>query len=85
MPVPARPRGSSPADAGYVLALTTLLLLPLLAFVGFAVDLGAWHARAAQLQGVAEAAALAGVTRLPSEAAARTEVLEVAARNGVRR
>jgi hypothetical protein len=67
-----------------VVAFTALLLLPLVAFTGLAVDLGAWHARAAHLQAVADAAALAGVTYLPDEEAARAQALEVAARNGER-
>jgi Flp pilus assembly protein TadG len=52
-------------DAGYVVAMTALLLLPLLAFTGLAVDLGAWYARAAQIQRTTDAAALAGVAWLP--------------------
>src|SRR5690606_17306949 len=58
-----RPRRLS--DGGYVLALSGLLLVPLLAFTGLAVDLGAWYARAAELQRAVDAAALAGVTALP--------------------
>lgn len=69
-------------EDGYVLVLVALLLVPLLAFTAFAVDLGAWYARAAQIQRAADAAALAGVKYLPSFDRATSEAREVAARNG---
>ncbi|MBV9953087.1 MAG: hypothetical protein JO291_14135, partial [Acidimicrobiia bacterium] len=40
--------------------MTALLLIPLLAFAGLAVDVGSWYARGQQLQRAADAAALAG-------------------------
>lgn len=52
-------------DGGYVIAMTAMLMLPLMAFTGLAVDLGAWYARAAQIQRTTDAAALAGVAFLP--------------------
>jgi hypothetical protein len=69
-------------DDGFVLMLTALLILPLLAFTGLAVDLGAWLARAAAQQRAADAAALAGVARLPDTGSANTVAIEVAKRNG---
>jgi hypothetical protein len=69
-------------ERGYVLALTALLIIPLLGVTGLAVDLGAWYARAAQIQRAADAAALAGVVYLPDESAARLRAREVAAQNG---
>src|SRR5690606_665016 len=69
-------------DGGYVLALSGLLVIPLMAFVGFAVDLGSWYARAGTIQSASDAAALAGVTYLPDFAKAEQAALEVAARNG---
>ncbi len=69
-------------DGGYVLALGALLIIPMTAFVAFAVDLGAWQARASEVRNAAHAAALAGVTRMPTESAAITEARAVAARNG---
>jgi len=79
-----RQRGrSSRRDDGYVIAMTALLILPLMAFCGLAVDLGAWYTRAAQLQRVADAAALAGVTAMPQGPnAARDAALAVAEQNG---
>ena len=69
-------------DGGYVIALTALLMVPLMAFIGFAVDLGAWYARAGQIQAASDSASLAGVTYLPDFAAAQAAALEVAERNG---
>lgn len=70
-------------DHGYVLAMSALLLVPLLAFTGLAVDLGGWYARAAHLQRATDAAALAGVAALPRGfEAAESAALEVAAQNG---
>jgi hypothetical protein len=69
-------------DRGYAVIMTALLLVPLMGFAGFAVDVGAWYARASELQRAADAAALAGVVWQPdfttAEAAARAE----ASRNG---
>jgi hypothetical protein len=69
-------------DGGYVIALTALLMIPLMAFIGFAVDLGAWYARAGQIQAASDSASLAGVTYLPDFAAAEAAALAVAERNG---
>jgi hypothetical protein len=64
-------------------ALTALILVPLLAFAGLAVDLGGWYAQAAHVQRAADAASLAGVPRLSqSEALAVAEARRVAALNG---
>ncbi len=54
-------RGGPRGDAGYVLAMTGLLIIPLIAMTAFAVDLGSWYAQAAKMQRSADAAALAGV------------------------
>ena len=69
-------------DDGYVLAITALLLLPLLAFTAYAVDLGAWQARGAQLQRAADAAALAGAPEMPDIDDARIKALDTLRRNG---
>lgn len=71
------------SDAGYALAMSALLLLPLLAFSGLAVDVGSWYARGAELQRAADAAALAGAGSLPRGVGqAQNVALEVAAQNG---
>ncbi len=69
-------------DDGYAIALTGLLIIPILAFTGFAVDLGAWYARAAQIQRAAEAAALAGARYMPNFSRAEQEARAVATKNG---
>ena len=76
---PARPEGG---QKGYVLVMFALLLVPILLLSGFAIDVGSWYNRAAQIRKAADAAALAGVVWLPNEGAARTAALEAAARNG---
>ncbi|GIU85240.1 MAG: hypothetical protein KatS3mg008_2015 [Acidimicrobiales bacterium] len=82
----ARPRRSRPLaggrDRGYVLPLVALLLVGLMLFAGFAVDLGSWYAYAARAQRAADAAALAGATYLPDLSQARAAARDVAADNG---
>jgi|GEM_PF-1208768 len=53
-------------DDGYVLAMTGLLLVPLMIFTAFAVDVGAWYAQGSRLQRAADAAVLAGVVWMPA-------------------
>jgi Flp pilus assembly protein TadG len=77
-----RRRRRMKGEEGYVIVLTALLLLPLLAVTGLAVDLGAWYARAAAIQRAADAAALAGVVYLPDLGAASARAEAIAAANG---
>ncbi len=72
----------SRCDAGYVLALAGLIMVPLLLFAGFATDLGSWYYTGSHAQRAADAAALAGVVWLPDEDAAFEAAEEAAARNG---
>lgn len=69
-------------DAGYAVVMTALVLVPLLGFAGFAVDVGAWYSRAAAIQRASDAAALAGVVWQPDFTTAETEARAAAARNG---
>ncbi len=69
-------------DAGYVLALGGLLIVPLMIAVGFAVDVGAWYSRAGQLQKVSDAASLGGVVWMPDQTAAESAARTVLGRNG---
>jgi hypothetical protein len=62
--------------------MTALLLIPLLAFAGLAVDVGGWYARGAQLQRAADAAALAGAALMPDFTAAQAESVATARKNG---
>ncbi|MFW2380663.1 MAG: pilus assembly protein TadG-related protein [Acidimicrobiales bacterium] len=69
-------------ESGYVLATTALLLIPLMIFAAFAVDVGAWYAEADQAQRAADAAALAAGVEVPSAALATAAAKSVAASNG---
>lgn len=77
------PSRRSRSQRGWSAVFIALLLMPLLAFAGMAVDLGAWYARATQIQRAADAAALAGVPLLSiSDSQAIAEANRVAALNG---
>ena len=52
--------------------MSALLMLPLLAFAGFAVDIGYWYTHANRMQRAADAAALAGVVWMPNDEKAET-------------
>ena len=69
-------------ESGYAVVLTALVLVPLMGFAGFAVDVGAWYSRASELQRAADAAALAGVVMQPDFSEAETAARAAAARNG---
>lgn len=69
-------------EGGFVLVMFGLLLIPILLFVAFSVDVGSWYNRASDMQKAADAASLAGVVWLPDEAKAREVALETAKRNG---
>ncbi len=69
-------------ERGYAAVLTSLVLVPLMGFAGFAVDVGSWYSRAASLQRAADAAALSGVVWQPDFTTATNEALAAAQRNG---
>ena len=69
-------------EQGYVLIMAALLLLPLLAFTGFAVDVGSWYTYANRMQRAVDAAALAGVVWMPNDEKAEQVALETAKANG---
>jgi len=80
-----RHQRSAPSNSdqrGYAMILTSLLLVPLLGFAGFAVDVGSWYVRASGLQKAADSAALAGVVWQPDFAKASSVAVAAAARNG---
>ncbi len=70
-------------DGGFVIGILALILMVLLVFAGFAVDVGAWYARSSQVQRAADAASLAGVVWMPDLNEARIHARAAAARNGV--
>jgi len=71
-------------DSGVVLALTALLMLPLVAATGFAVDVGAWYSHAERIQQAADASALAAVVWVEDDDILkyRNVGLDTARRNG---
>lgn len=70
-------------ERGLSLAVMSLLLVGLLAMAGLVVDLGTWQVEASRIRQAADAAALAGVVRLPDgDAAAEARAIDVAADNG---
>ena len=85
VPEPRRLRGDNAraaGDVGYVLAMTALLLLPILVVTAFATDLGAWYAQATRMQRAADAAALAGVVWASDPVKWDTEARATATQNG---
>ena len=70
-------------ESGYVLPMTALLLIPLLIFSAFAIDVGAWYLKGQQIQRASDAAALAGVTLMPNIDAAEVRAIDIAAKNGM--
>lgn len=69
-------------ERGYVMVITALIIVPLLAFAGFAVDIGSWYAEAAKIQRAADAGALAGVVWMPDITKATDTAITAVARNG---
>jgi Flp pilus assembly protein TadG len=65
-------------EGGYVAVVLALTLSVLILFAGFAVDIGGWYARAAQMQRAADAAALAGVVWMPTFSGSGTTASSVA-------
>ena len=72
-----------PDERGFVMVMTALMIVVLMTMAAFAVDIGAWYSRAAQIQRAADASALAGVVFMPQNLQrARAVALETAAKNG---
>lgn len=76
--VPARRRN----ERGYVMTMMVLLLPLLIGFLALAVDATYFWFRGVQLQRAADAASLAGVTRMPKFNEATSTANEIAKRNG---
>lgn len=81
-PVPAgRRRGRRP-ERGIAIAMTGLLLVPLMVFAAFGIDLASWYARISELQRAADAAALAGAVWMPATETACAEATRSLIANG---
>ncbi len=64
------------------MATTAILLIPLLVFTAFAVDVGGWYYQATRQQQAADAAALAAVVWMPDIAKATAAAKDIATANG---
>jgi hypothetical protein len=65
------------------MVMTGLILLPLMIFAAFGVDLASWYSRISYLQKSADAAALAGTVWMPDLAKATTEAKASLRENGI--
>ncbi len=70
-------------DRGYVIAMVTLLLVPMIGFMALAIDVGAWYTQATKVQRAVDAAALAGVVWMPDADKAETVAVETISKHGV--
>lgn len=77
-----RERPPSEVDGGYVMIMTALLLIPLVAFTALAIDVSSWYSRATELQRTADAAALSAVIWLPDESKVDSVAADTAEANG---
>lgn len=68
-------------DRGLVIVMTSLLLLPLLTFTAYGIDLASWYSRIGHLQRSADAAALAGTVWMPNLVKAQSVAADALARN----
>ena len=70
-------------EHGFIAITTALLLIVMLMATALALDVAIWYSRGLSLQRTADAAALAGVVRMPNFIAAEAAARDVAARNGL--
>jgi hypothetical protein len=76
-------RSRARRDEGVVVWLTVMLLVPMLSFAAWGVDLTAWRARANELQAAADAAALAGTVWMPNLQKATEVAVDTLEMNGL--
>src|SRR5262245_52401801 len=77
------PEALNGEDGGFVIVWMALLLLVLLAFCGFGIDVANWLFVGQKEQRAADAAALAGSVYMPNDfAGGRTAAIAIAGRNG---
>ena len=83
-PIQARgPHRQTRRERGFVAVTTAIVMMLFVLFAALAIDTAIWFARAAQLQRAADAAALAGVTKMPNLAAADTLAKKAAKDNRI--
>jgi hypothetical protein len=76
-------QNSTERERGFVTVTTAIVLTLLLMCAALALDIAIWFARANELQRTADAAALAGVVKMPDEAKARISAIDIATKNRV--
>lgn len=70
-------------ERGITIIMTALVLVPLMVFAAYGVDMAGFYSRVGQLQRAADAAALAGTVWMPDYDKARTEAAASLAKNGL--
>lgn len=70
-------------ERGVAMVMTGLILLPLMIFAAFGVDLASWYAQVSYLQKSADAAALAGTVWMPDLTKATAEAKASLRENGI--
>ena len=70
------------SERGQAFVLATVAMLMCCAMGALVLDVGNWFRDKRRLQGTADAAALAGAQRLPDDAAARSQAMDYANKNG---
>lgn len=76
-------RRRSHGERGVAIVMTALLLIPLMVFAAYGVDLASWYSRISYLQKSADAAALAGTVWMPDLTTASTVACDSLRRNGI--
>ena len=70
-------------EQGIAIIMTALLLIPLMVFAAYGVDLASWYSRISYLQKSADAASLAGTVWMPQLSQARSVACSSLKRNGI--
>jgi hypothetical protein len=78
-----RNRSVESSERGFVTVTTAIVLTLLLMCAALALDVAIWFSRGNELQRAADAAALAGVVKMPDEVSARNAAVEIAAKNKI--
>ena len=76
-------RARAANDAGFAIAMVSLLLIPLIGFMALAIDVGAWYTQATRVQRAADAAALSSVVWMPNQTQAEIVAAETMAKHGI--
>jgi hypothetical protein len=76
-------RTRSTGEKGIAIMMTALLLIPLMVFAAFGVDLASWYSRVSYLQKAADAASLAGTVWMPNLTTASSTACASLRENGI--